>query len=116
VKTYPITDHIPEPEFLAITPDGAARWLRNHDWYRIVVTRTQVEYSRIDISNVYRLDSTNVSVRLPPAGEADYVRSMAEVVMVVAHVARSGPRTIIAEMQADSRIMAALRTTRSVPI
>ena len=34
MKTYPITDHVPESELLAITQAGAERWLTAHGWTR----------------------------------------------------------------------------------
>lgn len=77
MKTHPITDHVPESELLAITPEGAARWLARHGW----------------------VDCNAVVFR----GDA---RRVAAMVSEVAASSGRGPRDIIAEMQADSRIVA----------
>lgn len=90
MKTYPIADHIPEPELLAITPDGAARWLERHGWGSWVVN-AEVE-------------------------PQECLERLADLVGELARHHGRGPRAIIAEMQADSRIMAALRASRGTAV
>ena len=78
MKTYPITDHIPESELTAITPEGAARWFVRHDWVLF-------------------------------AGQWPDAGVLAREVEDVAKVHRISPRQVIAEMQADTRIIEAGR-------
>lgn len=115
MKTYPITDHIPEPEILAITPDGAARWLERHGWTR---------YGRHG-AGWCAPGNTEPDVSMPPiwpgTGFGDYTleRGLTHLTMALSEVARRhgrGPREVIAEMGADSRIMAALRASRGTPV
>lgn len=109
MKLYPITDHIPESDILAITPDGAARWLERHGW-----TRCEGRAWWCAPGNT-EPDVFMPSI-WPGAGIGAYTfeHGMKQLVTVLSDVARRhgrGPREIIAEMQGDSRIMAALRAS-----
>lgn len=86
MKTYPITDHVPESELLAITQAGVERWLTTHGW-----TREGLEW-RCVLS------------AFPKQGNGDPVGQLAYAVEVIAFRSSRSPRAIIAEMQADSRM------------
>jgi len=91
MKTHPITDHIPESELLAITPDGAARWLTAHGWEWdgacMVTGNAAIPY-----------------VVMPKDDAEDRAKRTARMVEKVAAYHRKSAGDIIAEMQADSRI------------
>ena len=93
MKTYPITDHIPEPDLLAITPDGAARWLLRNGWEWdgacMVTGNAAIPY-----------------VVMPKDGAEDRAKRTARMVEKVAAHHRKTVDAVIAEMQADSRIVA----------
>lgn len=94
MKTHAITDHVPESELLAITPEGAARWLT-----RKGLVKGTIRHKRGDW---YTSNDKGRSILLVTTGGAGIVETIED-----AHK-RWGipPRTIIAEMQADSRIVA----------
>lgn len=98
MKTHPITDHVPESELTAITPEGAARWLTAHAWLLLWDRHGSTRWAS-GISPMQRIST-------PTAGVVDYAEMMATAVERVAFVYGKSPRTIIAEMQADSRIAA----------
>ena len=103
MKTFPITDHVPESELAAITPEGAARWLTQRGWTRVgQATRGHwwLAPGHVEIEH----DAT--AALLPVAGLLDYAKSTAAAITDIAREAKVSPRTIIAEMQADSRIAA----------
>lgn len=96
MKTYPITDHVPEAELLAITPEGAAWWLRNKGWAQVVDGNTDRWRKGPGILTlVYDRE--------------EHVICMAGLVQGIGRREGIPPRTIIAEMQADSRIVAELQ-------
>ena len=96
MKTHPITDHVPEAELLEITRDGAARWLLRHEW-------------EWDGACMVTGNAAQPYVVMPRDELEDRVRRTVNMVVTVAVHHRMSPRTIIAEMQADSRIVAELQ-------
>lgn len=116
MKTHPITDHVPETDILAITPDGAARWLERHGWTR---------YGRQGRAWWCAPGNTEPDASLPSiwpgTGFGDYTleHGLRHLGMMLSDVARRhgrGPREVIAEMQGDSRIVAALRASKGAAV
>lgn len=115
MKLYPITDHIPESDILAITPDGAARWLERHGWTRNpwcdrVWSAPGSPHNDACLPSIW-----------PGTGIGAYTleHGMEQLVTALSIVARRhgrGPREVIAEMQGDSRIMAALRALKGTAV
>ena len=95
MKTHPITDHVPEAELLEITRDGAARWLLRHGW-------------EWDGACMVTGAAAVPWVVMPIEGTGYRNQREAEVVQKVAAHHRKGAGEVIAEMQADSRIVAEL--------
>lgn len=103
MKSYPITDYVPEDELTAITPDGAARWLTARSWTHI----GQATRGHWWIAPGYvETNHDAPAALLPVADLLDYAKSTAAAIGDIAREAKVSPRTIIAEMQADSRIAA----------
>jgi hypothetical protein len=106
MKTHPITDHVPEAELTAITPEGAARWLKQRGWTNVgQATRGHWWVAPEHAADDYDAPTT----LMPVAGLLDYAKATAEGVAHLAQATKVSPRTIIAEMQADSRIVAELQ-------
>jgi hypothetical protein len=109
MKTHPITDHVPEAELTAITPEGAARWLKQRGW-RDVPTGDAAPCATIYAGPDYRACDNDAPVVLFPASNLFfYAKEVAHVVSYLGRHTKIPPRTIIAEMQADSRIVAELQ-------
>ena len=98
MKTYPITDHVPESELTAITPEGARRWLERKGW----------KYSGRGAVGDWFSMSQGVLAAVP-SSDVQYASRIAALVERVAGHMKLSPRTIIAEMQSDSRIVAELQ-------
>jgi len=95
MKTHPITDHVPESELTAITPEGAARWLTGKGW----------THDGAGFMGEWFSAEPGV-LACVPSGDVQYANRVAALVGRVADHMKLSPRTIIAEMQADSRIAA----------
>lgn len=103
MKTHPITDHVPESELTAITPEGAARWLTQRGWTRIgQATRGHWWLAPGYVET--NLDAP--AALLPVADLLDYAKSTAAAITDIVRAVKVSPRAIIAEMQSDSRIAA----------
>lgn len=100
MKTYPITDHVPEAELLAITPEGAARWLKQRGWTNV----GQATRGHWWVAPGYSANNLDApAALLPVAGLLDYAKGTAEAIGDIARAVKVPPRTIIAEMQEASR-------------
>lgn len=96
MKAFDIVSRVPESELLEITRDGAARWLLRHGW-------------EWDGACMVTGAAAVPWVVMPIEGTGYRNQRVAEMVQKVAAHHRKGAGEVIAEMQADSRIVAELQ-------
>jgi hypothetical protein len=102
VKHCEIRDRVPDAELTTITPEGAARWLTRKGW-RAIGQATRGSWW---IAQDHADDDYDAPTALIPcAGLLDHAVSVASAVEHLSWALSIPPRTIIAEMQADSRIV-----------
>jgi hypothetical protein len=101
--TYPITDHVPEAELLAVTSGGARRWLTTRGWKGIPCPDRGWWY----VEQGSALDDYDApTVLVPEDGVKDYALRVAQLMECLAYITKAPARAILATMQADSRIVA----------
>lgn len=103
MRAYPITDHVPEAELLAVTSGGARRWLGQRGWQGIPCPDRGWWYIG---PKAQLLDYDAPTVLVPDDGVRDYALRVAQMVEALADVTEAPARAILATMQADSRIVA----------